>query len=450
MKMVHKMELPLLAVLLLFAMQTGGMANSLDALFKGKSLWSISGEQLEKEYRGKGFRWLSNKKDRAMISHHGRGVVGASAIVETGSGKGEPLTICAGVVPVGEVTLDLQKGVVAGVNFSIWNRGDDEKIEMKRFGGYVNKLEEEITAMVGQKPVKKTRGKSGASQAQRLVWNRGATLWKLDSKYEVIDGGEFKAEFIRLSMYPNAGIPLGSDPDVNTAKTTKLALAERVKRPTNGDVYLDSVPMVDQGEKGYCALASAERVFRYYGIECDQHELAQVSGSGKLGTNPQELQETLHKLRAQFRVRVRDLVHWNSEDYVKFTEAYNRSARKVGAKTCPPDYYLATFKGLDAAVLKEARAQFGGYEKFKRHVSQSINNGLPLLWGLELGVFPENGVPPRQAGGGHMRIIIGYNEKKDELIFSDSWGAGHETKRMNLRDAQAVTNGLYVIEPWAR
>lgn len=387
-----------------------------------------------------------------MISHHGLPVVAASAEVEQGAlpAKSAPLTICAGAVPVQEVTMQLKNGRVTEVNFSIWNRGDMEKIERKQFQSFVTKVEEEITAMAGKRPVRKKKGKNGGSQSEHLVWNLGTTHWKLDSNYELTTAGEFKPEFIRLGIHSKASMPLGEDPDSNLPNVTKLTLAERIKRLPTGDVYLDSVPMVDQEEKGYCALASAERVFRYYGIKFDQHELAQVSGSTKFGTNPEELQDALHKLRAQFRVRVRDLVHWNSQDYVKFTEAYNRSARKFGAKTCPPDYYLSTFRGLDATVLKETRAQFGGYEKFKRNVTQSIGSGIPLLWGLELGVFPENGKQPRQAEGGHMRLIIGYNEKKDEIIFSDSWGAGHEIKRMNMRDAQAVTNGLYVIEPWAR
>jgi hypothetical protein len=48
-----------------------------------------------------------------------------------------------------------------------------------------------------------------------------------------------------------------------------------VKRdPVSGDVWLGDVPMVDQGQKGYCVVASAERVMRYYGSKVDENELA--------------------------------------------------------------------------------------------------------------------------------------------------------------------------------
>ena len=46
-----------------------------------------------------------------------------------------------------------------------------------------------------------------------------------------------------------------------------------------------------------------------------------------------------------------------------------------------------------------------------------------------------------------MRLIIGYNERDREIIFSDSWGAGHEKKVLPLEDAYCMTNGIYSIRP---
>ncbi|MEQ1748666.1 MAG: hypothetical protein ABL974_04550 [Prosthecobacter sp.] len=46
--------------------------------------------------------------------------------------------------------------------------------------------------------------------------------------------------------------------------------------------------MVDQGPKGYCAVATAERVFTYYDIPVDQHEMAQEADTGSGGgTSPE-------------------------------------------------------------------------------------------------------------------------------------------------------------------
>jgi hypothetical protein len=46
-----------------------------------------------------------------------------------------------------------------------------------------------------------------------------------------------------------------------------------------------------------------------------------------------------------------------------------------------------------------------------------------------------------------MRLIIGYNTAKNEIIYSDSWGPGHEQKRMSLEDAWVITSGLSSLQP---
>jgi hypothetical protein len=46
-----------------------------------------------------------------------------------------------------------------------------------------------------------------------------------------------------------------------------------------------------------------------------------------------------------------------------------------------------------------------------------------------------------------MRLIIGYNTKTQEVLYTDSWGAGHELKRMAAADAWTITTGLTSVEP---
>ncbi|NNM27897.1 MAG: hypothetical protein HKO57_00115, partial [Akkermansiaceae bacterium] len=52
-----------------------------------------------------------------------------------------------------------------------------------------------------------------------------------------------------------------------------------------------------------------------------------------------------------------------------------------------------------------------------------------------------------QMYGGHMRLIIGYNARTSELIYSDSWGAGHGFKRMPTAHAFCMTNAIIVLPP---
>ena len=64
---------------------------------------------------------------------------------------------------------------------------------------------------------------------------------------------------------------------------------------------------------------------------------------------------------------------------------------------------------------------------------------------MTLGLYPEPEIP--QASGGHMRLIIGYNEKTKEILYTDTWGAGHELKRMPADWAFAITHSAFYLRP---
>ena len=108
---------------------------------------------------------------------------------------------------------------------------------------------------------------------------------------------------------------------------------------------------------------------------------------------------------------------------------------------------ITTTEGtMEGAVLKEARTKNkAALIRFQHEVQNRIDAGIPLLWSVQLGLVPERGIP--QGAGGHMRLIIGYNSKTEEILYSDSWGAGHELKKMKADDAWTITTGLMTIEP---
>ncbi len=178
--------------------------------------------------------------------------------------------------------------------------------------------------------------------------------------------------------------------------------------------------MVDQGDKGYCVVASTQRIFEYYGIGVDMHQIAQISGSDPtLGTNPLTMAKELRKIDYRFKTRL---------EIIGLGEA----------------------GGLTDVVVRRGEYYVGkpvDERKVMKEIRNYIDRGLPLLWSLELGHVPEVPQLTPQTSGGHMRMIIGYNDKTEELIFSDSWGAGHEFKKMKMSDAYKVTHGLFVLKP---
>ena len=64
-----------------------------------------------------------------------------------------------------------------------------------------------------------------------------------------------------------------------------------------------------------------------------------------------------------------------------------------------------------------------------RTIKKYIDKGIPIIWGIP----------------GHIRLIIGYNEKTEEIIYSDSWGRWAKSRRMPYKGAKKITYGLYVL-----
>jgi hypothetical protein len=428
---------------------------SLDGLIGAKNLWTMTPDQVEAEYKKAGFRWLSKtSKERGMIRPTFMLVEKEKTPTSGGSkprvsieGRESMLQFFNGKVEAEEVNFDFKGDALAMVTISVWNKGDaEDELNEKRFQQKVTDLTQALGDKLGVRAQPLGRDTKSAAKAERVRWETPDTMAQLEHSSARSREEGFRAEFIRVRLAPKTRMAVGTTAG-NAAKVTQADLLGRVKKEANGDVYVGGVPMVDQGDKGYCALATSERVMRYYGIECDQHDMAKASGGDAFGTAPDELQDALHKLQNRFKIRVRDLIHWDIKDYLKFTEVYNREARRLGSRPCPENYFWTSFRGLDKDTLREARTKGAGYERFVKNVKDFTSRGVPLLWGLELGIYPENGEPAPQAFGGHMRLILGLNEKTQEIIFSDSWGAGHEMKRMALKDAYVVTKGLYMIEP---
>ena len=123
-----------------------------------------------------------------------------------------------------------------------------------------------------------------------------------------------------------------------------------------------------------------------------------------------------------------------------------------------------TFVNVDPAVGREASLMIRkkGFEKyFNNFVKEMIDAGIPVMWAVLMDLSPE-----KDAGrGGHLRLITGYETEEkiplvpaaggkknkkvkiERIIFSDTWGRGHEVKKMDASDAWAITTGLYYIEP---
>ena len=302
--------------------------------------------------------------------------------------------------------------------------------------------------------------KTELSTQATLVWN-----YVQNGK----DDSTFEPGFIRLTVDGPTRVAAGAArPGARKAGASAKKTAENVVRDPRGDVFIDGVPMVDQGQKGYCAVATAERVLRYYGVDVDEHELAVAAGTdAERGTGTRAMKEAVEAIGRRYRLGT--VVCYG--DFEKSVEeringigdevrAYNKAAKKLKKPEITDDVYIrregntifysstAVDRAMDVEVRKEMRVngtQKSRYKKFLKDVKDQVGRGIPLFWGVTLGIYPEPGLP--QASGGHLRLIIGYNEKKKEILYTDSWGAGHELTRMPMDWAWTISHCLMYMKP---
>ncbi len=336
-------------------------------------------------------------------------------------------------------------GRIERVEMILYNRGDDKS------GGRMSVAElkallERAVPGIDVSKAGKVKLKSGAF---RYEWSDKKRTPPLEATWGVEDGA---VQYVRLVMKG----PRASGAGQRGSGSGARGIAKSVRKESNGDVWIDGVPMVDQGDKGYCAVATGERVLRYYGKNVDEHELAQMAEtSADGGTSVRQMIETVRKTGSRYRLGYNEIVSMQSSrrDIEKEVENYNKSAKAMRR----PELDISRFMlgntllipmlkaAMEPEVLLRERTKDARFKKFAAGVKNRIDQGIPVFWGVTLGIFPEPDIP--QASGGHMRLIIGYNAKTHEILYSDSWGKGHELKRMREDVAFAITHDAFSLKP---
>lgn len=108
----------------------------------------------------------------------------------------------------------------------------------------------------------------------------------------------------------------------------------------------------------------------------------------------------------------------NSRDFRNLLKAYNRAASKLKKEKVENEHDWSGFwDNADGEVLKLARAGSPSQvDRWLNAIRPYIMAGIPVFWSVQLGIVPE---PLRlsQTRGGHLRLIIGFDEEKKTLIF---------------------------------
>ena len=420
-------------------------------LGKSTDAWDLTADDFAVEHGKDGFTFADNRKRDTVVCRRGGSVMFLG-------------------VPVMEARVYFRNRRVHGVELSLYNKGDAAKHGGTMKEGDFNEMIEAVSAKLtdgGKVPqtvrvrVKNDRAKMGHKFTR--IWPKRVPSAELTWGISGERGAE-TIEFARLSLGAGEARTGGSARAGGKSSSPAKGAAgfvANVKRNDEGDVYVANVPMVDQGDKGYCSVAAAERVLRYFGQSMDEHEIAQIAGtSAEGGTSTRGMISAVETIGKKCKLGKREVVSkigsWG--DGEKRLKEYNKAAKRMKKPELNISDYITvhgstrTFnigemeQAMEPKVLKAmSMKDKAGYTKFIKGIREQTARGVPLFWSVKLGVYPEPGIP--QNAGGHMRLIIGYNEEKGEIIYSDTWGAGHERKHMPDDWAWTITHNLFFLNP---
>lgn len=370
-----------------------------------------------------GFEWLSSKKEGLRARPGAFEFLGEKA---------------------GEVVIRAEEGKVSNVTISLYNRGDDGVLPLSTFTKKLDERKRQLDEKIGVEAVE--RDSKGAVSVTGWMWTKGDTATLLESS---VSRSEKRPEFIRLRL---ASMSAAKNRSGKVAK--RSSLEDNVTKDEDGYTLIEGIPMVDQGQKGYCVVASIERVGRYYGLEMDQHEMAQLADTTENGTSGAVMEKAFQKITGRIHVRTLKLIEYDDRQFERDVKSYNRAAKKADKWTFDVDldewivHPVSFWSKADTDVFREIKAKQNRFDHFNRKIKEYVDQGVPLCWTLFLGMYKENDIP--QSWGGHMRLIIGYNFEDEEvpmIYYTDSWGEGHGLKKMRADEAYCMTTALYAMVP---
>jgi hypothetical protein len=283
----------------------------------------------------------------------------------------------------------------------------DEAIERD-----VKLISEQLTAVLGE-PEKQTFGE-GEAKRDVLRWDWSGHSFLLS---------EEEREFVSVAIETNEF----ADKKGRIKRVSETADRQRdrdnVERRENGDVIIADIPMVDQGPKGYCAPATAERCMRQLGMAADMYLLA-MAGNTQMGGGT-SLTTLLNNIGYDIRRKGKKF------DSFSLDELELRKLAKFIDDGVPVMWTLFSTKEFNDTA-NERTAE-------RKEVTDWAE------WTTRMEAIAKNPVLKPSNTNGHVVIIMGYNKDTGEIAFSDSWGEKYKERWITTAEADRISQRYYYV-----
>lgn len=251
---------------------------------------------------------------------------------------------------------------------------------------------------------------SSRTAYERWDWNGHAFLLQIEP-----------GEFVSLLVVPSSSVDRqGGLPGINL-RELQDTLKNNVVVKENQDILITNIPMVDQGAKGYCLPATAERVLRYMNIQADMYRIAMEANTDNDGTYTDNLIDVIRS-----DVRRRGLKIHPFSGPLEPGKLMTFLQRGI-----PVFWHLSSTNAFHAFSLEHThqRNTIQSRDAWAEYVQQ-ISSELH---------FQKNDTRT------HMNLIIGYNPVTDEICYTDSWGISYKERWAPRVLAEQVSYGEFFV-----
>lgn len=295
--------------------------------------------------------------------------------------------------------------------------------------GYVPKDQAAATEKMNQEAFQalhRTTEKAVLAGLEKLATSPGrpATLGQtpmLRQEVLLFDTGDSTARFrsipeqlVKVTFYRDkekAGSLLLDPASADSKRRERIEnLLPNMHESTNGDRLLASIPLFPQGDRAYCGVSALSMSMQYLGLNLDTEDYAAAAG-----------------------------IRYGSTKGSKIREVYEAAGQEAGlrlSRSTKFDFRKAQAvldAGLPVIVWRRwTKERDYVHTTFASRYANDPSSELPRADINDRATWPDKNAYA------HASVITGYNVKRGEVIFTESWGEAARNRRMRFEEMEGT------------
>jgi len=225
-------------------------------------------------------------------------------------------------------------------------------------------------------------------------------------------------QLVKLSIFPNEQTASQFlSPELAAMKKDQKmrAFAAQLQASPNGDRLIEGVPVIPQGDRAYCGVSTLAMMMRYLGVNLDTEDYAAAAGirfGSTVGSRIKETYDAAGEISA---------IHLAKTTKFEFAKA--KASIDAGLPVVVFRHWSQERDYLHAAFARNLAAN-PALELPKPDLNDQ------KLW-------------PAHNGYAHASVVNGYNERRREVIFTESWSEHARNRRMRIEEMEGTSYFAY-------